>query len=151
MLVRLRRPKIVCSPSYADYRPKTNAEILLGMGHTLRGDCTQEGYEKERKSKTCTCLMCSLYRHECRNLKLAGATVGRGLGRSEEESRNEPIGVVIHICMETSQGIPLCSYLHLKLAKTPCFSFSLSCFFFYKIGEQEDRTGSATWGWGEAG
>jgi hypothetical protein len=33
----LRRPKIVCSLSYADYRPKTNAVILLNMGHMLRG------------------------------------------------------------------------------------------------------------------
>jgi hypothetical protein len=33
---RLRRPKIVGSPSYVDYRPKTNAIILLFMGHTLR-------------------------------------------------------------------------------------------------------------------
>jgi hypothetical protein len=41
-LVRLRRPKIVCSPSYVDYRPKTNAVILLDMGHTLRGKCVQE-------------------------------------------------------------------------------------------------------------
>jgi hypothetical protein len=30
----LRRPKITCSPSYAEYRPKTNAVILLDMGHT---------------------------------------------------------------------------------------------------------------------
>jgi hypothetical protein len=35
--VRLRRPKIACSPSYADYRPKTNAVILLYLGHMLRG------------------------------------------------------------------------------------------------------------------
>jgi hypothetical protein len=42
-LVRLRRPKIACSPSYADYRPKTNAVILLDTGHTLRRECTQEG------------------------------------------------------------------------------------------------------------
>jgi hypothetical protein len=40
--VRLRRPKIACSPSYADYRPKTNAVILLDMGHTLRGECARE-------------------------------------------------------------------------------------------------------------
>jgi hypothetical protein len=38
-----QRPKIPCSPSYADYRPKTNAVILLDMGHTLRGDYAQEG------------------------------------------------------------------------------------------------------------
>jgi hypothetical protein len=41
--VRLRRPKIACSPLYADYRPKTNAVILLDMGHALRGECAQEG------------------------------------------------------------------------------------------------------------
>jgi hypothetical protein len=32
-LARLRRPKLACSSSYADYRPETNAVILLGMGH----------------------------------------------------------------------------------------------------------------------
>jgi hypothetical protein len=37
-----QRPKIICSPSYVDYRPKTNAVILLDMGHTLRGKCVQE-------------------------------------------------------------------------------------------------------------
>jgi hypothetical protein len=30
--------KIAYSPLYADYRPKTNAEILLHMGHTPRGE-----------------------------------------------------------------------------------------------------------------
>jgi hypothetical protein len=30
------------SPSYANYRPKTNAVMLLDMGHTLRGDCILE-------------------------------------------------------------------------------------------------------------
>jgi hypothetical protein len=41
-LVKLRRPKILCSPSYADYRPKTNAVILLDMGKTLREVQAQE-------------------------------------------------------------------------------------------------------------
>jgi hypothetical protein len=44
--------------------------------------------------------------------------------------------------METTQGISLCSYLYLKLAKTSCFSFYLLSSFFYKIEEQEDRAGS---------
>jgi hypothetical protein len=57
--------------------------------------------------------------------------------------RDEPAGVVIHICMETTQGNSLYSYLYLKLAKTSCFSSYLLCFFFYEIGEQEGRTGSA--------
>jgi hypothetical protein len=37
MLARLRRPKIICSPSYVDFRSKTNAEILSDMGQMLRG------------------------------------------------------------------------------------------------------------------
>jgi hypothetical protein len=34
-----QRPKIVCSLSYADFRPKTNAAVLLVM---LRGEHIQE-------------------------------------------------------------------------------------------------------------
>jgi hypothetical protein len=30
-VIRLRGPKITCSPSYTDYRPETNAVILLDM------------------------------------------------------------------------------------------------------------------------
>jgi hypothetical protein len=41
-LARLRRPKIACFPSYAVFRPKTNAVILSDMGHMLRGECIQE-------------------------------------------------------------------------------------------------------------
>jgi hypothetical protein len=52
MLARLRRPKIACSLSYADYRPKTNAVILLDMGHTLRGEHAREESGKGRKPKT---------------------------------------------------------------------------------------------------
>jgi hypothetical protein len=36
------KAKIICSPSYADYRPKTNAVILLDMGHMLSGEHIQE-------------------------------------------------------------------------------------------------------------
>jgi hypothetical protein len=38
---------------------------------------------------------------------------------------DEPIGVVIHICMETTQRSSLCGYLNLKLAKRSCFSLHL--------------------------
>jgi hypothetical protein len=41
-VVRLRRPKITCSPSYEDYRSKTNAVILLDMGHTLTRESAWE-------------------------------------------------------------------------------------------------------------
>jgi hypothetical protein len=33
-----QRPKVVCSPSYVDFRPNTNAVMLLNTGHTLRGE-----------------------------------------------------------------------------------------------------------------
>jgi hypothetical protein len=36
-VARLRKPKIICSPSYAAFRSKTNAIILLDMGHMVRG------------------------------------------------------------------------------------------------------------------
>jgi hypothetical protein len=45
-LAWLRRPKIVCSLSYADFRLKTNAVILLEMGHMLRGEHILEVKEK---------------------------------------------------------------------------------------------------------
>jgi hypothetical protein len=35
-LARLWRPKIACSPSHGDYRPKTIAPVLLDRGHKLR-------------------------------------------------------------------------------------------------------------------
>jgi hypothetical protein len=57
--------------------------------------------------------------------------------------RDEPVWIVIHTYMETTQVISLYSYLCLKLAKMPCFSYYLLCFFFYKIGKQEGRIYSA--------
>jgi hypothetical protein len=50
-LVRLRTPKNTCSSSYAGYRPKTNAAILLDMGHTKGRPCMGRiGQEKETKN-----------------------------------------------------------------------------------------------------
>jgi hypothetical protein len=50
-LVRLRRPKVTCSQSYGDYRLKTNAEIVLDMGHTKRRPSTGRiGKRKETKN-----------------------------------------------------------------------------------------------------
>jgi hypothetical protein len=37
--------------SYALYRPKTNAVILLDMGHTERGEHAQEKWGKEGNLK----------------------------------------------------------------------------------------------------
>jgi hypothetical protein len=65
----------------------------------------------------------------------------------KRSGRHEPIWVVIHICMETTQGLSLYSYLYLELWKYHVFLIIFYVFFFYKIREQEGGTGSA-WRWG---
>jgi hypothetical protein len=42
----VRRPKIVCSPSYADFRSRAKAVILLDLGHTLRGEHIREEWDR---------------------------------------------------------------------------------------------------------
>jgi hypothetical protein len=37
-LARLRRPKIICSHSYVDFRSRANTAMLLDLGHMLRGE-----------------------------------------------------------------------------------------------------------------
>jgi hypothetical protein len=76
--------------------------------------------------------ICALYRNEYSNHVLAKATLGRGLRSSEEVWQR---WVVIHIHMQTTQGISLYSYLYLELANTSHFYYLLY-FFFYKIGGQ---------------
>jgi hypothetical protein len=49
-LARLRRPKIVCSPSHADFRSKAKA-VMLDLGHTLRGEHIWEEWGKVGNSK----------------------------------------------------------------------------------------------------
>jgi hypothetical protein len=50
-LVRLRKPKISCSPSYADYRPKTNAVILLDVDQHEGVDVHWRNREREGNLK----------------------------------------------------------------------------------------------------
>jgi hypothetical protein len=54
---------------------------------------------------------------------------------------DKPIGVIVHIYIEVSQGNSLCRYLYLKQTKMSCFPFNLLSFAFYKVGEQEGGTG----------
>jgi hypothetical protein len=37
-LARLRRPKIICSPSYVDFRSMANAAMWLDLDHMTRGE-----------------------------------------------------------------------------------------------------------------
>jgi hypothetical protein len=45
----------------------------------------------------------------------------------ERSGRDEPIQVVIHMCMEAMLGLSLYSCLYLKLAKTVCLSYYRLC------------------------
>jgi hypothetical protein len=56
--------------------------------------------------------------------------------------RNEPLWVIIHMCMEAMLEIFLYSYPYLNIAKTLCLSYFCLCLLFNKIGE-EGRTCSA--------
>jgi hypothetical protein len=53
----------------------------------------------------------------------------RGQGVMKRTGRDEPMWIVIYICMVTTLGIPLYSYLYLKLAKM--LSFLLSLIFLF--------------------
>jgi hypothetical protein len=53
-LARLRRPKIACSPSSVDYRPKTNAAILLDTVHT-KGRPSTAGIQQGKETKKLEC------------------------------------------------------------------------------------------------
>jgi hypothetical protein len=37
MVTRLRRPKIICSPSYEDFRSRANTAMWLDFGHMIKG------------------------------------------------------------------------------------------------------------------
>jgi hypothetical protein len=51
-LARLRRPKIVCSPSYADFRSRANAAMWLDLYHMTREEHIWEIWEQVEKPKT---------------------------------------------------------------------------------------------------
>jgi hypothetical protein len=80
-LVRFRKPKSICSPSYADYKPKTNASMLLDMSHTEGRLCTGWTGEESKNLNVVDVITVILNS----NLKLAEATMGRGLGSTEDD------------------------------------------------------------------
>jgi hypothetical protein len=46
-LARLRRPKSICCLSYADFRSRAKAVMLLDLGHTLRGEHIQRNGDRQ--------------------------------------------------------------------------------------------------------
>jgi hypothetical protein len=60
------------------------------------------------------------------------------------KNREEPIGVIIHIYMEISQGKSLCIYLYFKQQKN---TISFFLFFFpFSSTKSENRRADRTWG-----
>jgi hypothetical protein len=57
----------------------------------------------------------------------------------KSSGRDEPIRVVIHMCMEAMLGISLYSYLYLKLAKMLCLSYYFLCFVFNKLEKRAEQ------------
>jgi hypothetical protein len=142
-LVRLRRPKPPRSFSYVDYKPKTNAAIFWDMGHT-KGGPLMGGIVQGKETKILNVVdVLSVQGINIEILNWLGPPWEGDYGGVKRTRRNELTGVVVHICMEKSQGNSLHSYLYLTLAKAPCISVYLLSFFFYKIRELADRTGPA--------
>jgi hypothetical protein len=83
-LARFRRPKAIYSPSYEDCRPKINTAILWDMCHP-KGKLCKGRIGQGKEIKNLNEVTCSQYRNEYRNFKLAWATMGNGLGTSEED------------------------------------------------------------------
>jgi hypothetical protein len=63
----------------------------------------------------------------------------------KRSGRSEPVWVVIHICMETTLGISLYSYLYLKLAK--CCVFLITSYVFSSTKNLREQEGGIGSGW----
>jgi hypothetical protein len=83
-LVRLRRPKVICSPSYVGYRLKTNAAILLDRSHT-KGKLHMGGIGEGKETKNLNVVDMPSVQREYSNLKLAKAIKGMEIGSNEED------------------------------------------------------------------
>jgi hypothetical protein len=63
--------------------------------------------------------------------------MGMGLERSKGSGRDEPIGVVIHICMETTQG----NHVQLSLSQTSKNTMFLCLSFMFFLLQNQRRGG----------
>jgi hypothetical protein len=59
----------------------------------------------------------------------------------KKSDTDEPMRIVIYMCIEEMLEISLYGYLYLKLAKMRCLSYYFLCFLLHKIREQKGRTG----------
>jgi hypothetical protein len=107
-----------------------------------KGRAHTGGIGKGRKPK-----LESVWCAHCRGAKRVILNWQRPLWEGDQEAvktsgRDEPVWVVIPMCMEAMLRISLYSCPYLKLAKTLCLSYYCLCLLFSKIGE-EGRTDSA--------
>jgi hypothetical protein len=115
------------------FRYRANAAMLLDLGHTIRGEHIQEEWGNPKLE--------SVWCAYCRGVNKVILKWQRPLWESDQEvvkrsGRDEPVWVVIHMYMEVTLGISLCSCLYLKLAKILCLSCYLLRFLFNKIAEE---------------
>jgi hypothetical protein len=135
-LARLRKPKIVYSASYADFRLKTNAVILLDMVTHLGENTYRRNREREGNLKL-ESVLCA----HCTGVNKVMLNWQRPLWECDWEvvkrsGTDKPIWVVIHMCMKQCYESLRIAYLYLNLAKMLCLSYYLLCFLFKKIGEE---------------
>jgi hypothetical protein len=62
----------------------------------------------------------------------------------KKTGRDEPVGVVIHTCMETTQGNSLCLYLKLAKHHVPLFIF-----YVFSSTKSENRRAEQVLWWGD--
>jgi hypothetical protein len=77
-----------------------NLHLLRNQINIIFSKSTYIGQEKETKNQK---LEWGWYAYS------SGMNIEMGLGRSKEDRRDDPVGDVIHICMETAQGNSLCN------------------------------------------
>jgi hypothetical protein len=110
-LTRLRRPKIICSPSYADFRSRANTAMVLDLCHMLRGEHIW-GLVRNPKHESVWC-------PQCRGANTETLKRQRSIWEGDQKlvkrsGRGESTWVVTHLCMDAMLGFSLYSYPYLN-------------------------------------
>jgi hypothetical protein len=109
-LGRLRMPKITCSPSYVNYRPKTNASNIIGHGSHAKGRM-HRNREREGNLKL-ECGLCAHYKGVNKVILNWQSPLWEGDQKVAKKSgRHEPMWVAIHKCMEATLRLSLAIFI----------------------------------------
>jgi hypothetical protein len=109
-LARLRRPKIICSPSYAEFRSRANAAMWLDLGHMTNRVHTREIWEYVENPKH-ESIWCPHSRETNTELLKQQRSTWEGDQESVKRSvRDESTWVATHLYMEAMLGISLYNY-----------------------------------------